>query len=78
MIAKPIDQNFVFSSNKESNFLINITINSTNVSNYNYIIQIIFDINDLSVNEEILSYSIEMDFTNILKKIIKKKWENFR
>ena len=71
--AKPIAQNFVSSSNKESNFLVNITINSTNVSNYNYIMQIIFDINYPLVNEEIISYSIEMNFTNILKNNETKK-----
>ena len=76
MNAKPVAQNYVFSSNKESSFLVNITINTTNVFNYNYIGQIIVDINDPSVNEELLSYSMVMNFNDILKNNKGKKKDN--
>ena len=35
--AKPIDQKIVYSSNSEKKFLVNFTINTTKISNYNYI-----------------------------------------
>ena len=66
--SKPISQKTVFSSNKEDNFYLNITIDTTNVTNYIYLMQVKFFLNSSLVNDEMLAYSIEMNFTDILKK----------
>ena len=63
--TKPISQNIIFSSNKDENFSLNITINST--KNYNYIMQIKFYIDNSLLNYEMLSFAIDMDFKDILK-----------
>ena len=66
--AKPIQQKTVFSSNKEDNFYLNITIDTTNITDYIFLMQVKFFLNSSLVNDEMLAYSIEMNFTDILKK----------
>ena len=71
--AKPIDQKIVYSSNSEKKFLVNFTINTTKISNYNYIMKIIFYVISDNINEDIVPYSIKMDLTEYLKKKETKK-----
>ena len=66
--AKPIAQEKVNSSNKDDNFYLNITVDTTNVTDYIYLMQVKFYLNSSLVNDEMLAYSIEMNLTDILKK----------
>ena len=71
--AKPIAQKIVYSSNSEEKFLVNFTINSTKISNYNYIMQIKFYVASDNINDDIVPYSIKMDLTEYLTKKETKK-----
>ena len=72
--AQPIAQNMVRSSNKNKTFLVNMLVNATNVHKYNYVMQIKFYLNNISLNNEILSYSNSIDLSDIF---IKKKQNKY-
>ena len=71
--TKPVANEVVTSSNKEQNFSVNMTINKTKVSNFNYIMQIKFYLSNSKVNDEMLAYSIEMNLSKALKSQEKNK-----
>ena len=80
LFNKPIDNEIILVNSSEDKFSFNMTINTTNVINYIFIIQlkivIDYDESDYHRNKDYLIYTIEKDLTEYLKEEEKKDIRN--
>lgn len=73
ILTKPVSKEVVITSNEYPSFDVNMIVNITNVSNFNYIMQIKFYLNNSLVNDKMLAFSKNIDLNDYLKAPKKKK-----